>query len=59
MEGFWGFLLVAGPILLIGAIIYATIRNRKAGPASDRRADLGAERLQEEIEARPKKDVDL
>ncbi|GMM92096.1 hypothetical protein [Qipengyuania sp. MTN3-11] len=59
MEGFWGIVLIVGPLLLIGAIIYGTMRNRKAGAATDRQAEVGAKRLQEEIEARPNKDVDL
>ncbi|UVI39704.1 hypothetical protein [Qipengyuania spongiae] len=59
MEGFWGIVVVVGPILLIGAIIYATLRNRKANAASERRADIGAKRLREDIEEQPNKQADL
>lgn len=59
MEGFWGIVVVVGPILLIAAIIYATLRNRKAKGATERRADLGAKRLREDIEHSPDRDPDL
>ena len=50
MEGIWGILVIVGPLLLIGAIIYATMRTRNAGAASERKAEEGARRLQEDIE---------
>ena len=59
MEGFWGIVVIVGPLLLIGAIIYATVRNRKSGTASERQAEAGAKRLQEDIENRPNRDIDL
>ena len=59
MEGFWGIVLIVGPLLLIGAIIYATMRNRGASAQNERQAEAGAHRLQEEIEREPKRDIDV
>ena len=39
----------AGALLLIGGIIYATIRSKGATPAQDARAERGARELHEEI----------
>ena len=48
MAGIWSF--VAGPIVLIAAIIFAWLRNRNASKSTLREADRGAERLQEKVE---------
>ena len=50
MAGIWSFVVIAGPIVLIAAIIFAWLRNRNASKSTLREADRGAERLQEKVE---------
>lgn len=59
MEAILSFATVAGPILLLAAIIWAWSRNRKASNAIDRKAEQGARDLQRELEERPDKKADL
>lgn len=51
MGGLWSVLTVVGPILLLIVLIWAWRSNRKAGAASVERADAGAERLQQQMNA--------
>ena len=50
MAEIWSITVIVGPIILIAAIIYAWLRNRNARKATKRKADRGAERLQEKVE---------
>ena len=50
---FWGIVLILGPLVLLGVIIWAYTRNRAAGPGNVAQAERGAERLREEIERDP------
>ena len=51
MEGIWPIVTVLGPILLIGVLIWAFVRNRRsASRAEIERAERGARELREEIE---------
>lgn len=51
MESLWGVATVVGPIVLLAVIVWAWLRNRKAGAPSERRADAGAARLYDKIDA--------
>lgn len=51
MEAIMSAMNIIGPLLLIGVLIWAWSRNRRAAPGSEARADAGAERLREEIQA--------
>ena len=42
MAGIWSFVVIAGPIVLIAAIIFAWLRNRNASKSTLREADRGA-----------------
>lgn len=55
MDSIWPVVTVVGPVLLIGAIIWATLRNR-GSPEDIARADRGARELREEIERDEAKD---
>jgi len=48
--GFWSIALILGPILLLGVIVWAFMRNRAASGATTERAERGAAELREEIE---------
>ncbi len=50
---FWSLITIIGPILLIGAIIWAFMRNRAAGRGSVERAERGARELREDINRDP------
>jgi hypothetical protein len=56
MGSLWTLVTVLGPVLLIGTIIWATLRNRSASRADIASADLGARKLREEIERDEAKD---
>ena len=45
----WTLATVLGPLLLIGTIIWATLRNRAGSKADIARAERGAKALREEI----------
>ena len=49
MEGIWSLVTIVGPILLIGAIIWAYLANRSAGRRNFERAERGAREVREEI----------
>ena len=59
METILSFATVAGPILLLAAIIWAWARNRKTSDAVDRKAEQGARDLQHELEDRQDRKADL
>ena len=46
----WTLITILGPILLIGAILWAYMRNRNPLPGEIERAERGARELREEIE---------
>jgi hypothetical protein len=51
MSGwFWSLMTVLGPVLLLAAIGWATLRNRNPAPGEIARAERGARDLREEIE---------
>ena len=52
----WTLITIVGPLLLIGAIVWATLRNRNARPGEINRAEQGARELREEIERDEAKD---
>jgi hypothetical protein len=53
MEALWPIITVVGPLLLIGVVIWATLRNRNAPPGTTERAERGAHELREEIKRDP------
>lgn len=54
MSGwFWSLITIIGPILLIGAIIWAFVRNRNAGRANLDRAERGAREVRDDIHRDP------
>lgn len=52
-EAMWFFTVVGGPILLIAAIIWFTVRNKTAGQRNFDRAERGARELRQELERDP------
>lgn len=46
----WSLVIILGPILLLGAIVWAWSRNRAAGPRNRARSEQGARDLYEEID---------
>ena len=59
MEAILPIATVLGPIVLLAALVYAWLRNRKAPKSVDRAAERGARELREEVSERPQKDIDL
>ena len=56
MGWLWSLVTVVGPILLIGAIIWAYLRNRQGSRAVVARAERGARELREELEREESRD---
>jgi len=50
MEGIWSLVTIVGPVLLIGAIIWAYLVNRSGGEREITRAERGARELRHELE---------
>ena len=50
MGWLWSLATILGPILLIGVVLWAVMRNRQGGPREVERAELGARELREDIE---------
>jgi len=50
MEGIWSLVTIVGPILLIGAIIWAYLVNRSGSQRDIGRAERGARELRRELE---------
>ncbi|MFA9201649.1 MAG: hypothetical protein ACEQR8_10815 [Cypionkella sp.] len=46
----WSLLLILGPLVLLGVIVWAYARNKAAGRRNLEQAERGAARLREEIE---------
>jgi len=46
----WTLITILGPLLLIGLIVWATLRNRNPSREEIVRADRGARELREELE---------
>lgn len=58
MQSIWPIVTVLGPILLLAAIIWVTVRNRlKSTPQSEAMTERATKRVREEEAAAPK-DVD-
>lgn len=53
MGWLWTLITILGPILLIGAIIWAVMRNRGGSRAQVARAEEGAKEVREEIRRDP------
>jgi hypothetical protein len=51
MTGLWFFTIVIGPILLLSAIIYATMRYRNRDRSLDPLSDRKAAELREQLNA--------
>ena len=49
--GLWFIINFVGPFLLLAVIVWAWASNRKRRGAGEARADAGAERLREQINA--------
>ena len=49
MESLWFLINFVGPFLLLGVLIWAFLRNRRAGRGSVERAERGAREVREEI----------
>jgi len=50
MDDLVPILYILGPMLLIGAIVWAWARNRKTDTVTDRKAERGARELRKDIE---------
>ena len=50
MGWLWTLITILGPILLIGAIVWAYLRNRNPSRAEIERSERGARELREELE---------
>ena len=50
MGWLWTLITILGPILLIGAILWAWLRNRNPRPGEIAQAERGARELREELE---------
>jgi hypothetical protein len=59
MGSVWSLAIIIGPILLIGAVIFAWFKNRNTSERLERKADEGARDLREEIAEKPHKNMDL
>ena len=46
----WGLVTILGPLLLIGVILWAYLRNRNPRPGEIAQAERGARELREELE---------
>lgn len=49
MEGIWSLVTIVGPVLLIGAIIWAYLLNRTGSQRDIERAERGARKLRAEL----------
>jgi len=49
MENIWAFVVIAGPIILGLALIYATFQYRKRGRDLDRVSEQSAKQVRDEI----------
>ena len=49
MGSLWSLVTILGPIVLIGVVIYAYVRNKRAPDANFEKAERGARELREEI----------
>ncbi|MCL6250771.1 hypothetical protein M3P36_06895 [Altererythrobacter sp. KTW20L] len=54
MSSLWSLITVLGPILLFGAIIWATLYTKRARRSNLDRAERGAKEVREEIEEDPR-----
>lgn len=59
MESVLALATVIGPILLLGVLIWAWLRNRQASRSNKIKAERGARELRRDIEDSPQKDVDI
>ena len=59
MGSVWSLAIIIGPILLIGAVIFAWFKNRNTSDRLERKADKGARNLREDIAEKPHKNMDL
>ena len=50
MESIWTLMTILGPLLLIGAIVYAYIRNKNSSPEEKAAAERGAREVREDID---------
>ncbi len=50
MSSLWSLATILGPILLIGFIVWAFVKNRKAPDNTVHRAEEGARELREELD---------
>jgi len=53
IDEFYALVLIGGPVLLLAAIIWATLRVRSASRRNEQVAEAGAEELREEIKRDP------
>ena len=51
--GFWSIILIGGPIVLLGVIVWLWMSNRNAPKSTVERAERGARELREEIRRDP------
>lgn len=50
MSSLWSLATILGPILLIGFIIWAFVKNRQAPDSTVRKAEEGARELREDLD---------
>jgi hypothetical protein len=56
MGWLWTLVTVLGPVLLIGMIVWAYLRNRRGSRADIATAERGARELRDEIESEEARD---
>lgn len=50
MESLWHIIDIVGPLLLLAAITWAVLRNRRARPGEIERSEQGARDLRRELD---------
>lgn len=59
MESLWSILLIVGPLLLLGAMVFAWMKNRSMTPAEEERSDAATRALRRDIEDDPEPPANL
>ena len=50
-EGFWGFAIIGGPLILALVIAFALLRNKKRTPQEEARTEAATRREYDELAA--------
>ncbi|GAA4215887.1 hypothetical protein GCM10022253_11180 [Sphingomonas endophytica] len=44
-DGWWSFVVIVGPIILVAALLFAMLRNRKRSPREEARTEQATREL--------------